>query len=411
MSKCKHCGKKGSILTDTNEYVCSDCVMGFRYNTCDCGRVYLAEENKIRCDVCEEVTYSNTLNSYSTKPRPYFKYWDSEEGVKSTYVKPPKRRYYGLELEYSYVSASGIHTRLKELYDNRFIYNKSDASLNSGVEIVTVPMDKKVFRNYFLEAFKDGLEYIKGSCYGNAVLDNAGLHIHVNKSSIPPMDRYKIHTLLNLSMGKDEENIIYYLSGRQKSVNSSCDSHYFSAGSCGSFKYNNNRMRHIALNTKNDNTFEFRIFKATTKAEVLLSYVELVDKLLEFVNTHGIVDMRITNFVLWLKDNTDNKVLLEKVDNIIKDKSISKRCIPVRQMDYMKHLKGVSYTMYPSLINRIEGSANFNYRMLAKMNMSENKWYEPYRGNEPTNSISKILYNTYKRVMINNIMKEVNRCA
>jgi hypothetical protein len=409
MSKCKHCGKKGSILTDTNEYVCSDCVMRFRYNSCDCGRVYLAEENKTKCDVCESATYSSILNNYSTKPRPYFKYWDSEEGVKSTYVKPPKRRYYGLELEYSYVSASGIHTTLKELYDNRFIYNKSDASLNSGVEIVTAPMDKKVFRNYFLEAFKNGFEYIKGSSYD--VTSNAGLHIHVNKSSIPPMDRYKIHTLLNLSMSKEEEKIIYYLSGRQKSVNSSCDSHYFSAGSCSSFKYNNNRMRHIALNTKNDKTFEFRIFKATTNPEVLLSYVELVDKLLEFVNTNGIVDMRISNFILWLKDNTDNKVLLEKVSKIIKSAHVSNHSIPVRQMDFMKHLKGVSYIMYPKLIGRIEGNVNFNYRMLAKMDMSENRYYNPYQGHEPTNAISKILYNTYKRVMINNIMKEVNRCA
>ena len=410
MSKCKHCDKKGSILTDTDEYVCRDCVIRFRYNTCDCGRVYLAEEHKTRCDKCEEVTYINTINNYSTKPRPYFKYWDSEEGVKSTYVKPPKRRYYGLELEYSYTSASGIHTTLKELYDNRFIYNKSDASLSNGVEIVTAPMDKKVFRNYFLEAFKNGLEYIKEKSCGYDVTYNAGLHIHVNKSSIPPMDRYKIHTLLNLSMGKDEEKIIYYLSGRQKTLTASCDSHYFSAGSCGSFKYNKIGMRRIALNTKNEHTFEFRIFKATTKPEVLLSYVELVDKLLEFVNTHGIVDMRITNFILWLKDNTDNKVLLGKVDNIIKSTKVSNTRIPVRQSDYMKYLKGVSYTMYPNLISRIEGQT-FNYRMLTKMDMSENKWYNPYQGNEPTNSISKILYNTYKRVMINKIMKEVNRCA
>lgn len=409
MSKCKHCGKKGSILTDTNEYVCSDCVMKFRYHTCNCGRVYLVEENKTKCDVCESITYSSYLNNYSTKPRPYFKYWDNKEGVKSTYVNPPKRRYYGLELEYSFVPASSIHTTLKELYDNRFIYNKSDASLNDGVEIVTSPMDKKVFRNYFLEAFRNGLEYIKGISYD--VTSNAGLHIHVNKSSIPPIDRYKIHTLLNLSMSKNEENIIYYLSGRQKTLNSSCDSHYFSAGSCSSFKYINNRYRHVALNTMNENTFEFRIFKATTKPEVLLSYVELVDKLLEFVNTHGIVDMRISNFILWLKNNTDNKVLLEKVDKIIESTTVSNHRIPTRRIDYMRYFKGVSYTMYPNLISRIEYHHPFNYKMLEKMDMRENQYYSPYEDNEPTNTISKILYNTYKRVMIHNIMKEVNRCA
>lgn len=409
MSKCKHCGKKGSILTDTDEYVCSDCVIRFGYNTCNCGRVFLTEENKTKCDVCESVTYSNTLNNYSTKPRPYFKYWDSEEGVKSTYVNPPKRRYYGLELEYSYVSPSGIRTILKELYDNRFIYNKSDASLHSGVEIVTAPMDKKVFKNYFLEAFKDGFKYISDTTYD--VTSKAGLHIHVNKSSIPPMDRYKIHTLLNVTMGKDEEKIIYYLSGRQKSLNSSCDSHYFSAGSCNSFQYINNRYRHIALNTQNEHTFEFRIFKATTKPEVLLSYVELVDKLLEFVNTHGIIDMRVSNFILWLKDNTDNKVLLEKVNNVIESTTVSNNRIPVNRTDYMKYLKGVSYEMYPNLINRIEETISFNYRLLAKMDMGENRYYNPYEGSEPTNSISKILYNTYKRVIINKIIKEVNRCA
>jgi hypothetical protein len=408
MAKCKHCGSRSKLSTiDTGEYICNKCYSTFNYAMCRCGTIFLQEEGKERCNICESRIYEYSCNDYSTKPRTEFKFYNKDR-VECSYKNQPKRRYFGLEMEYSYVDANEVRSANSKLYAERFLYNKRDGSLyGGGVEIVTAPMDIDTIKKYFIKEMVDIFDYIETVDDEEDVGKNAGVHIHVNKNSIPPMDLYKVHALLNLQCTNDEKRILYYLCGRSD-VWGECDDHYFTVGTSKSLMYKKNSGRHIALNTRNSNTFEFRLFKSTYDCEMLLSYIELVEKLLEFANTHGMVDMRIYNFILWLKDNTNNNILCGKIKKIFEQYKINSDKIIVHSKDMIVNLKGISYQDYPRLISYIEDRGTRN---LSGIRRSDFGYYSNWGEGEPTNCLSKKLLEVYKKVLISKIMKEVKRCA
>lgn len=408
MAKCKHCGSRGNLVeTETGEYICSNCYHTLQYRLCPCGKVFSPEDGKERCDICESRIYEFSCNDYSTKPRTEFKFYNKDR-VECSYKSQPKRRYFGLEMEYSYVDSARVKSANNKLYSDRFLYNKRDGSLyGSGVEIVTAPMDIDTIKKYFIKEMADIFEYIETVDEEEDTSYNAGVHIHVNKDSIPPMDLYKVHALLNLQGNVDEKKVLYYLCGRSD-VYGGCDDHYFQIGTAHSFKYRNNTGRHIALNTRNANTFEFRLFKSTYDSKVLLSYVELVEKLLEFVHTHGMVDMRISNFILWLKDNTKDTVLSYKLNHVFEKYKLDYNKIIVNSKDWMVKLKGISYKEYPRIISYLE---NKGIRSLDNLRYSDYGYCEIWKTGEPTSGLGRKLLEVYKKVIISQIMKEVRRCA
>jgi transcription initiation factor TFIIIB Brf1 subunit/transcription initiation factor TFIIB len=408
MAKCKHCGSKRNLVEiDNGEFVCNNCYTSYHYILCRCGRVYLPEEGKERCNICEGRIYEYSCNDYSTKPRTEFKFYNKDR-VECSYNNQPKKRYFGLEMEYSYVDPAEVRSANSKLYNDRFLYNKRDSSLyGGGVEIVTAPMDIDTIKKYFIKEMVDIFSYIETVDDDEDVSYNAGVHIHVNKNSIPPMDLYKVHALLNLHCTDDERKVLYYLCGRSD-IYGSCDDHYFAVGSSNSFIYKKDSNRHIALNTRNSNTFEFRLFKSTYDCEVLLSYIELVEKLLEFAHLHGIVDMRISNFILWLNNNTKDNVLCNKIKNIFEIYKLNSNRIIVNSKDMIIKLKGISYKDYPKLVSYIEDRGA---RSLTGLNRSSFLYYSNWSEGEPTNCLSKKLLEVYKKVLISKIMKEVKRCA
>lgn len=408
MAKCKHCGSRRDLIAiETGEHICSKCYTLFNYMSCRCGRVYLQEEGKERCNICESNIYEFSCNDYSTKPRTEFKFYNKDR-VECSYKNQPKRRYFGLEMEYSYVDPVKVKSANNKLYNDRFLYNKRDGSLyGGGVEIVTAPMDIDTIKKYFIPEMEDIFDYIATVDEEENTDYNAGVHIHVNKSSIPPMDLYKVHALLNLHCTDDEKKVLYYLCGRSD-VWGSCDDHYFTIGTSNSFKYTNNCGRHIALNTRNSNTFEFRLFKSTYNSNELLSYIELVEKLLEFANTHGMVDMRISNFILWLKDNTKDEVLCDKIKKIFERYKLNSNRITVHSKDMMIKLKGINYKDYPKIVSYIEDRG---VRNLDGLSRSDFTYYSSWGETEPKSCLGKKLLEVYKKVLISKIMKEVKRCA
>lgn len=408
MEKCKHCGSRRNLVEiETGEHICHQCYSTFNYAHCRCGRIFLHEEGKERCDVCENNIYEYSCNDYSTKPRTEFKFYN-KGGVECSYNNQPKKRYFGLEMEYSYVDPVQVKSANSKLYHDRFLYNKRDGSLyGGGVEIVTAPMDIDTIKKYFIKEMEDIFDYIATVDEDEDTNYNAGVHIHVNKNSIPPMDLYKVHALLNLRCTNDERKILYYLCGRSD-VHGGCDDHYFTVGTSNSLKYTNNSGRHIALNTRNSNTFEFRLFKSTYDSKALLSYIELVEKLLEFANIHGMVDMRISNFILWLRYNTNNKVLSNKLDKVFEKYDIGYNRLPINSRDLILKLKGISYKDYPRIISYIEDRG---VRDLDELRRSDFLYYSHWGEGEPVNYLSKKLLEVYKKVLISKIMKEVKRCA
>mgnify|MGYP003292637377 CR=1 FL=1 len=201
---------------------------------------------------------------------------------------------------------------LKPLYDDKWIYNKSDGSLYNGVEIVTNPLDNKQV-NKFLDTVKPVFNHIlKIKEYDR----NAGVHIHVSKNSVSPIDMYKLSYLLNSSLARTVESkkFIYYLCGRiNKSIleeniptfdDGRFDDRYYPIGySSGGIKSSLQLVknpqdydRHIAVNFCRKNTIEFRLFKSSADIDVIKSYVEIVDSLIDFCHTTPIRYININNF-------------------------------------------------------------------------------------------------------------------
>lgn len=400
---CAICGAK--IDTDKqpyhhtadDEYICF-AIHDHKLRTCStCGELIIKRDGRYRCNRCEDRIYSTVSNSYGTKPFPVFKNF----GIKHN--NPIKNvRYYGLEMEFNHVSPDICFEKGGDLYRNKWIYNKRDGSISNGVEIVTSPMDFKSAK-ILIANMDDIFNYVKRGDYR----DNAGLHIHVSKNSIPIMDRYKICGLLNSTCTPIERGIMYYLAGRitspsEKEYN---DGYYklgvsdriapLSQGHC------------VALNTANSTTYEFRLFKSSADKDVLISYIELVNKMLEFCHIKGIDDITISNFIIWLKDNTKNKVILNR---IIEFETENTKLRPIKKITYNKFdgLVGINWKQYPELISRIE---SIGYRRAIRSENALTPLYE-YGRIELRNDDSefiKQLKNTLRRTLIEYILQNQER--
>lgn len=355
---CSICGREINgregfdyYVTDDGEIVGHFCCCSI-LRRCGCGR--LIKKDKPRCNDCEERIYSNHINGYCTKPVGVFKNYklDTTKPINHT-------RYYGIEMEYNNCDYHIVWDRgeRKKLYTDKWLYNKTDSSIRNGVEIVTSPMDRKSV-NKLLDNMVNIFEYVK-ECSEHT--NNAGIHIHVTRKSISIPDVYKIAMLLNNSEYVDEysKRLLYYLSGRlpEPSLETTFSYSYCSVA-------NNDRLRsmstghNVAFNTYNHNTLEFRIFKSTADVEVIKSYVELVDKIIEFCHTHGIRSITINNFIMWLKDNTKNKIILNRIKEF--EDALGEVGAVSRNFSYNIYelIRGIKWYAYPRLIYSLNDNSN-----------------------------------------------------
>lgn len=423
--KCSECGKELSLqddvsVTEDGNIICAKCRS--QYTACSCGNFIHKKENRIICKPCDERVYKRHLNNYSTKPIPRFK------NYYTTNDKDVKCRYYGLELEFSNLNCSTIFNILKPLYDDKWIYNKSDGSLHNGVEIVTNPLDKKQV-NKFLDTVKPVFNNIlKIKEYDR----NAGVHIHVSKNSVSPIDMYKLSYLLNSSLARtvDCKKFIYYLCGRiNKNIlkedipnfdGDIFNDHYYLIGytnggiksSLQLVKRPQDYDRHIAVNFCRKNTIEFRLFKSSADIDVIKSYVEIVDSLIDFCHTTPIRYININNFKYYLELNSKNKIILEKLEHINKYVKLDRIQNVYSINSCWSILKGVKYTEYEKIINGIKYARTTSEIATIIQRILNGTYRPPIIGS--TNVADKLidkLEHTVKSVYINKIMKEVDKCA
>lgn len=318
--KCKCCGKKLDVnnfsVTEDNDLICPYCART-KYVACiQCGKFIPKDSGRYMCNECDSYIYKKAINNYSLKPTPRFK---NKLGVE----RDIGNRYYGMELEFSNVKPELTKLLFKEQYENRMMYNKSDGSLDCGVEIVTNPCDMYSMKK-LLSSMQEGLDVIKEIPSHTA---GAGVHIHVNRKSIGAITIYKLGYLLNNKWGDKDLKFLMYLSGRIKSLDSvELGDNYCHTGSQYRFKDfgRSGRDRHIALNCNNENTVEFRIYKSTADVEVLKSYIDTTYLLIEFCSSNSIKDININNFALYILDHTKNKILLDKVNKYFDTKDKKK---------------------------------------------------------------------------------------
>ena len=201
--KCSYCGNNvnaNDVIVIDNGFICKDCfeIIGRKYYKCLICGTYTSNENMI-CNSCASGVYVKNINSYGTKPTPIFKNYKYDKNI------PLGKRYYGLELEYSNTNSIQVRERMIDLYKDKWLYNKSDGSLCNGVEIVTSPCDYKSIM-WLLDKMKKPIKEITS---GTKYSQNAGIHIHVSKKSIPSYNIYKLSYLLNNKQAKELSSIMF----------------------------------------------------------------------------------------------------------------------------------------------------------------------------------------------------------
>ena len=412
MSKliCKECGRELSLSsckrTEDGDIICSQCASS-KYRKCsNCDSYIKRTHERSICFECDSAVYRRTVNNYSTKPIPRFQ---------SRYRFCKGIRYYGMELELNHISPEACRAIWHDLYTDKLIYNKHDGSIGSGTEVVTNPCDKASMMK-LLDRMKDGMDLVKET---RGYKDNAGIHFHVSRDSISPIDLYKICYLLNYTSNSKEKRIMYYLSGRNDKSTNQTD--YYSYCRVGTQKNKKGLKlpsdRYNAVNLNNTSTIEFRIFKSTADIDVIKSYIELLEKIIEFSHINGIKDINISNFIVWLKNNTKCDILLRKIKNFEKYNGKFTKGNNCYKID-ITMLKGISIDKYKDIIEDLKRTYSIedvgNVLTHYKDNSSGTRYNLSRDGATPFGKgldLTKRLEKTLKAVYISKIIKGVQSCA
>lgn len=416
---CKECGKlivniNNTFITEDDEVICADCARD-KYMRCSCGRYIPTSSQRCNCKVCDSLVYSRFINNYSTKPKPIFKNAIGEDG------KQNATRYYGMELEYSNLRATTAYILFNDLYKNKWIYNKSDGSLHDGVEIVTNPMDKKSV-DELLDKMKDGLRSVS-KIRGHKT--NAGLHVHVNKKSVPLIDMYKLSYLFNRECGFYDKAFIYFVCGRVTKTNilkKDFSDGYYRIGHVGdSFKRHTEFVksgysyeRHIAVNFYRKNTIEFRLFKSSADVSIIKSYIDFIELSLDFCHNNPINKINIPNFREYILSNSTNAYILKKIKAFDDIYTLVPKVNNYSLSRTFNLLKGVNYNKYEKLKPYLLRAHSITAIEKAISDFLVGKPYESYV-KQSDKSVGGVLYSklehTVKSVLVSKILKEVNKCA
>lgn len=201
--------------------------------------------------------------------------------------------YLGIELEYECRGnrEDALVPILRHLHDHAII--KSDGSLQNGVEIVTCPAtyeeQVKALAPFFAK-FPDRI-YPFETC---------GVHIHISRGCLNAGTQGRLLAFMNNPNNKDK---LIDLAGRYSQQYAGMGNNLKAT----SILRGGDGARYRMLNTTNQETLEFRLFKSTDKWEDMLVFMQFVCAIVEYCkpcNTkHSFNEHKeYTNFEAWLKD-------------------------------------------------------------------------------------------------------------
>lgn len=273
--QCDYCGRR--IYRDNDEgdehiSLCSRCYSD-HYVACDrCGRL-IRNEDAYYEDDDEDTPYCNHcfqnitwIHSYNYKPDPVF-FGDG-------------KRYFGVELE---VDRGGeIHgnaRRVTELAPEQ-IYCKHDGSLDDGLEIVTHPMTLDYHCNQM--PWQNIVDLLKEMGYRSHQTTTAGLHVHVNRSSLGDTYDQQEETIARILffVEKHWDELVKFsrrtLSQLERWANrygyKDCPKDILKTAKGGYGRY-------ASVNLCNDATIEFRFFRGTLKYNTIIAALQLVNRI------------------------------------------------------------------------------------------------------------------------------------
>ena len=306
---CDRCEEYNSncaiYIYDRSEHWCSSCTDDTHFCE-DCDNYYADG-----CDSCSDNTddYGNRIiHDYSYRPDAIFHSTDKNE-----------RLYFGIEVEVEdsrdLSESSSYAHRLEGM---ELAYLKHDGSLSCGYEIVTHPMSHDYYKNQASDLW-DTLEHLR-TYYKVKSWDTStcGLHIHVSRTGFNGGGH--MHRFLNLIYSN--QDFYQRLAGREESrwatfsdimhsevtrdeygnrvLDEYGDYQYVTKRDIASKLKGFNTERYSAVNTRNQETLEIRIFKGTVNTNTIKSHLDLAHASVEYTRSLTVRDVR-EGALAWVK--------------------------------------------------------------------------------------------------------------
>ena len=282
---CDGCGRRlpresGFIRDGRGRALCPDCAEGYA-ECADCGEWFPAgdmarRDGDLVCWRCSARRLDGAICSYGYKPRPRFHRAEGEAGNSLVL---------GIELEMDGGDRAAAVARIAEKWGEDWVYFKSDSSLDCGVELVTHPISPLVLMS-------EGGRAMWADVCAAAVAEGmrshdtrtCGLHVHVNRDffgegeTARALAEYKLLTVADrffeplAIFSRRRRDRLDQWAGRT-CLPASRDGWLASARGAARVSRD---TRYHAVNTTNEHTIEFRLFRGTLKPETLLATFQFV---------------------------------------------------------------------------------------------------------------------------------------
>lgn len=306
---CDVCAADITSIADNIDYpiegmsICPSCQDMCVRECDDCGIAYYSAHTSRQptiCGDCQEIREQQERDEQETYERSSLvrEYGFRVEEEFSFLGKPADGMYMGVELEIECVRAyyKSIAESVKEGLEQKIpgyarketiAVMKEDASLDCGLEIVTIPLSYSL-QKYVWKNICNTLSGIDGIKSHDT--DTCGLHVHVTKPRVlTPLHIGKLVVFLNLP-----ENKNFLAAFARRSDNS------YAKFEKKKLTDHRGTERYEVLNLTNTNTVEFRLFKGSLKLQTILATLDFVHSLVKYTKMCSTKALGHKEYLLWL---------------------------------------------------------------------------------------------------------------
>lgn len=245
------------------------------------------EEDEEDCDM-----NSAYINNYSYRPSMKFHKLSNEN---------ENAPFFGIELEVERKNSNGLkHKYMAGMIEHEHWYFKTDGSLTDGFEIVTHPMTF----NYIKQAentFSNSLKLLVENGYNSYDANTCGMHIHISKNNFTTWHLYRF-----LKFFVENKEFITSISQRKieklkkwANIEDDNDTSLIYKAK----KKDGNNERYVAINLKNSQTIEIRIFRGTLNFNSFMKNIEFAHSL--FMYTKENKDISLEGFKSYIESSCD----------------------------------------------------------------------------------------------------------
>jgi len=253
-----------------DRHICSSCYDYYR--ECDnCGTMFRPDEyDNFCCQECAE-EYEREHRTSEDVIHPY-SYTPDEWIYHST---GNCERYFGIEIEVKQSSDSEDVDWFNRDEDECWYFQKYDSSISNGTEVVFHPQTRDYFDNSgydLITELYNNFSYL--SCGSNSRI-GSGMHVHISRTAFNDDDSIrKFCELINI---KYEKSLTEF---SERTADELIEWAMFHPEypTCGEVD------RYTAVNLRNDDTVEVRIFRTPAKPQKVAEVIHLLDTLVDVAN-------------------------------------------------------------------------------------------------------------------------------